>query len=271
MGRTRGPAQGRHRRGGVVVWWSGPRRDRSDRPPIVVAVAGLWGDRRLGARARLHFAGVHADQMVPRPARHGDRNGHHGLRRRRHDRRTARQYPSEFFQDADRRRRLAVLSGDGRDLFLLHDDRCLPLSAAARRLAARRLDAASGHEHHDLAAQCASQGCAQDAAILADLVGAVFERLGRHRRDWRSSPMLQEIFGGKLIGHPELGFNALSGEQRVLIAGIGAGFAGLLSLFNIGGRFFWSSLSDYIGRKNTYYTFFILGIICYLLMPWSAN
>jgi MFS family permease len=86
-----------------------------------------------------------------------------------------------------------------------------------------------------------------------------------------ASPMLQEIFGGKLIGHPELGFNALSGEQRVLIAGIGAGFAGLLSLFNIGGRFFWASLSDYIGRKNTYYTFFILGIICYLLMSWSAN
>jgi MFS family permease len=83
--------------------------------------------------------------------------------------------------------------------------------------------------------------------------------------------MLQEIFGGKLIGHPELGFNALSGDQKVLIAGIAAGFAGLLSLFNIGGRFFWASLSDYIGRKNTYYTFFILGIVCYLLMPWSAN
>ena len=86
-----------------------------------------------------------------------------------------------------------------------------------------------------------------------------------------ASPMLQEIFGGKLIGHPELGFNALSADQKVLIAGIAAGFAGLLSLFNIGGRFFWASLSDYIGRKNTYYTFFVLGIICYLLMPWSAN
>jgi MFS family permease len=86
-----------------------------------------------------------------------------------------------------------------------------------------------------------------------------------------ASPMLQEIFGGKLIGHPELGFNALSADQKVAIAGIAAGFAGLLSLFNIGGRFFWASLSDYIGRKNTYYTFFVLGIICYLLMPWSAN
>ena len=86
-----------------------------------------------------------------------------------------------------------------------------------------------------------------------------------------ASPMLQEIFAGKLIGHPELGFNALSADQKVAIAGIAAGFAGLLSLFNIGGRFFWASLSDHIGRKRTYYTFFVLGIICYLLMPWSAN
>ena len=86
-----------------------------------------------------------------------------------------------------------------------------------------------------------------------------------------ASPMLQEIFAGKLIGHPELGFNALDVGQKAMIAGIAAGFAGLLSLFNIGGRFFWASLSDHIGRKNTYYTFFLLGIACYLLMPWSAN
>jgi MFS family permease len=86
-----------------------------------------------------------------------------------------------------------------------------------------------------------------------------------------ASPMLQEIFAGGLIGLPEVKFNALSADQRVAIAAIAAGFAGLLSLFNIGGRFFWASLSDYIGRKNTYYTFFVLGIICYLLMPWSAG
>src|SRR4029079_11816733 len=86
-----------------------------------------------------------------------------------------------------------------------------------------------------------------------------------------ASPMLQEIFGGKLIGHPELGFNALSGDQKVAIAAIAAGFAGLLSLFNIGGRFFWASLSDYIGRKNTYYTFFILGIALYASAPFFAQ
>ena len=86
-----------------------------------------------------------------------------------------------------------------------------------------------------------------------------------------ASPMLQEIFGGKLIGHPELGFTALSGDQKVAIAAIAAGFAGLLSLFNIGGRFFWASLSDYIGRKNTYYTFFLLGIALYASAPFFAQ
>jgi MFS family permease len=85
-----------------------------------------------------------------------------------------------------------------------------------------------------------------------------------------ASPMLQEIFAGKLIGLPDVGFNALSVPQKAQIAAIAAGFAGLLSLFNIGGRFFWASLSDYIGRKNTYYTFFILGIALYALAPTFA-
>jgi MFS family permease len=85
-----------------------------------------------------------------------------------------------------------------------------------------------------------------------------------------ASPMLQEIFAGKLIGLPDVGFNALNGAQKAQIAAIAAGFAGLLSLFNIGGRFFWASLSDYIGRKNTYYTFFILGIALYALAPTFA-
>jgi len=86
-----------------------------------------------------------------------------------------------------------------------------------------------------------------------------------------ASPMLQEIFAGKLIGLPNVGFNALSGEQKVAIAAIAAGFAGLLSLFNIGGRVFWASLSDYIGRKSTYYCFFLLGIALYAAAPTFAN
>jgi MFS family permease len=85
-----------------------------------------------------------------------------------------------------------------------------------------------------------------------------------------ASPMLQEIFAGKLIGLPDVGFNALSVAQKASIATIAAGFTGLLSLFNIGGRFFWASLSDHIGRKGTYYCFFLLGIALYALAPTFA-
>ena len=86
-----------------------------------------------------------------------------------------------------------------------------------------------------------------------------------------ASPMLQEIFGGSLIGQPETGFTQLDDGQRKAIATIAAGFAGLLSLFNIGGRFFWASLSDRIGRKTTYYIFFLLGIALYAASPWAAH
>jgi len=45
----------------------------------------------------------------------------------------------------------------------------------------------------------------------------------------------------------------------------------LISVFNMCGRFFWATMSDYIGRKNTYYCFFVLGIILYLTIPYSAQ
>jgi MFS family permease len=86
-----------------------------------------------------------------------------------------------------------------------------------------------------------------------------------------ASPMLQEIFAGSLIGKPEIGFAALDDSQKKAIATIAAGFVGLLSLFNIGGRFFWASLSDYIGRKVTYFIFFALGIALYALAPTFAH
>jgi MFS family permease len=66
-----------------------------------------------------------------------------------------------------------------------------------------------------------------------------------------ASPMLQEIFGAS--------------------AAVAAGFTGLISLFNIGGRFFWASLSDHIGRKATYATFFLLGIALYASAPSLAR
>ena len=64
-----------------------------------------------------------------------------------------------------------------------------------------------------------------------------------------ASPMIQEIFKGRVT------------------ASAAAGFAGLLSLFNIGGRIFWASLSDRLGRKTTYGVFFGLGMILYASAP----
>jgi MFS family permease len=65
----------------------------------------------------------------------------------------------------------------------------------------------------------------------------------------QASAMIQEVFKGKIT------------------ASAAAGFVGLLSLFNMGGRFFWASLSDKIGRKATYACFFVLGTVLYALVP----
>ncbi len=85
-----------------------------------------------------------------------------------------------------------------------------------------------------------------------------------------ASPMLQEIFGGRLIGL-DLKFDALDKLQLGEIAVIAAAFTGLLSLFNIAGRIIWASASDYIGRKATYFTFFALGFVLYAAAPWAGH
>ncbi|WP_211451894.1 OFA family MFS transporter [Collimonas antrihumi] len=84
-----------------------------------------------------------------------------------------------------------------------------------------------------------------------------------------ASPMLQEVFGGHLLG-VSAKFTELSVEQKSAIAAIAAGFTGLISLFNIGGRFAWATCSDYIGRKMTYVVFFVLGFVLYVSLPWSG-
>ena len=86
-----------------------------------------------------------------------------------------------------------------------------------------------------------------------------------------ASPMLQETFGGRLFGDPSVGFGQFSDEQKANAALVGAAFVGLFSLFNIAGRFFWASLSDTIGRKMTYFIFFMLGFLCYAAAPTLAT
>ncbi|ADU38903.1 OFA family MFS transporter [Variovorax paradoxus] len=85
-----------------------------------------------------------------------------------------------------------------------------------------------------------------------------------------ASPMLQEVFGGALIGVSQK-FGGLDKAQLAAIAVVAGGFTALLSLFNIGGRFVWASLSDKLGRKLTYTVFFVLGAILYASIPSSAG
>ena len=81
-----------------------------------------------------------------------------------------------------------------------------------------------------------------------------------------ASPMLQEIFAGKLLSL-DLGWQELNTEQLKRIATMAAGFTGLLSLRNILGRFFWASVSDMCGRKATFALIFFLGTLLYGTLP----
>jgi nitrate/nitrite transporter NarK len=66
-----------------------------------------------------------------------------------------------------------------------------------------------------------------------------------------ASDMLQNMFGVSAV--------------------VGAGFTGLLSIFNMGGRFVWSSVSDFTGRKAVYCIYFVLGAALYALLPWTQH
>jgi MFS family permease len=88
-----------------------------------------------------------------------------------------------------------------------------------------------------------------------------------------ASPMLQETFAGALVGTSALGYLDLKKDAALLAAaaGVGAGFVGLISLFNIFGRFAWASSSDKLGRKQTYFIFFVLGAALYVLASFAAD
>jgi MFS family permease len=76
----------------------------------------------------------------------------------------------------------------------------------------------------------------------------------------QASVMIQEMFSEKVMG-----------ADRAVSAVAAGGFVGVLSLFNMAGRFLWSSLSDKIGRRNTYAIFFLLGAILYILIPFTGR
>jgi MFS family permease len=69
--------------------------------------------------------------------------------------------------------------------------------------------------------------------------------------------MMTEIFGTTL--------------PQIVDSGFAATYVAMISVFNMLGRFFWASSSDYLGRRNTYWIFFALGIALYLSIPFVAQ
>ena len=65
----------------------------------------------------------------------------------------------------------------------------------------------------------------------------------------QAAPMIQDFFKGNI------------GPAAAV------GFVGLLSIFNMAGRFFWASISDFVGRKTTYFIFFVLGAVLFFTLP----
>jgi MFS family permease len=87
-----------------------------------------------------------------------------------------------------------------------------------------------------------------------------------------ASPMIQDMF---LTAKYKAGIDpantagiASATKQAAAVAG---GFVGLLSLFNMAGRFVWSSTSDYIGRKAVYFIYLLLGTALYFLIPIAGH
>lgn len=76
----------------------------------------------------------------------------------------------------------------------------------------------------------------------------------------QASVMIQEMFSAAAVG-----------SERAISAVAAGGFVGLLSLFNMAGRFFWSSLSDRLGRKRTYTIYFLLGFALYCVVPLAGR
>lgn len=69
--------------------------------------------------------------------------------------------------------------------------------------------------------------------------------------------MMSEIFGSTL--------------PHIVDASFAATYVLMISVFNMVGRFFWATTSDSIGRKNTYHCFFLIGMLLYVSIPFTAT
>ncbi len=151
LGRAGRPAQGDVHRSTLLRRRLPRLRARRASAPALARLSRLWRARRLRPRPRLHLAGQDADQLVPRPAGHGDRHGDHGLRRRRLHRLAAVGLADAAIRDPDPCRRDGDLRRAGHRLLRLHDGRRGDRARAAEGWAPEgyvRAEAAEGARHH---------------------------------------------------------------------------------------------------------------------------
>ena len=149
LGRPQRPARRDVHRRLLLVGRLPGRLARHLHRPAVAGLPRLRRHRRHRPGHRLHLAGLHADQVVPRPPGPGHRHGDHGLRRRRADRLAAvapadgplrpRLQPGGQGLGAGRQRRRAAVPHPGPGLPRLHAVRRVHRAGAGRRLEARGL------------------------------------------------------------------------------------------------------------------------------------
>lgn len=160
---------------------------------------------------------------------------------------------------------MAEHSGAGGDLCAVYALWDIRLSPAADGLASARRESAASHRQTANHSGSRQRRVAHPA-ILAAVAGAVAQRYRRDRHSRHGLADAAGDFAGKLLSL-DLGWQELNTEQLKRIATMAAGFTGLLSLFNILGRFFWASVSDMCGRKVTFALIFFLGTLLYGTLP----
>ncbi len=152
-----------------------------------------------------------------------------------------------YFKSADLGRGEGSVPGDGLRLLRLHDVRRVHLPRARTRVATGGIRSP------------------RDAEEARHARGRLRGRAWKTPQFWLLWAVLclNVTAGIGILGQASLMCQDMFGVS----AAVGGGFAGLLSLFNMAGRLFWSSTSDLTGRKAIYCVFFLLGAVLYSLVP----
>jgi MFS family permease len=188
-------------------------------------------------------------RWFPDPARNGDGSCDHGLRRRCDDRVAAFDNAHDLLSKPDVDRGRADVRGDGRAVFRVHDVRRVHGARPSLGMATARWVAPDRPK------------------ALVTTANVTASRAIHTPQFWLLWMVLcLNVTAGNRCTGPSITDDSGNVSWRDF-SRAAAGFVGLLSLANMGGRFFWSSLSDRIGRKGVYGVFFLLGAVLYALVP----